>query len=508
MPSVVLRFPAGRYHATPWGHHVNEGLVEWPPSPWRVLRALVATGYSKLGWKELPEAGRVLFNELASILPTFRLPQALASHTRHFMPTDSPSPDKRTKVFDAFAHVGKNAEVSVTWPVDLSDAAHALLADLVPKLSYLGRAESIVDARLAADSELPDGAIVAPGTLNVPGVEPINLLAPLNENEYAAWLAEARPTGPDPAVRSRKRVRSDPFPANALAALLVDTDFLQSHGWSQPPGSRWVTYYRPPLATAPSRPYISPRAPRPMDTALIALASDTKHRDVLPRMERALVCTELLHAALVRRAGGAWVPEITGRSRDGVRLEGHAHSVLVPLDLDADGRLDHVLIHAAMGLGPEAQRVLRELSMLHNGRLRLFATVVGLGSVGDFGLVGSHRVPELLSARVWETRTPFLPPRHLKLKGHTVEDQVQAELMSRALPRAERIEIMDRERILTLGFHRFVRTRRDPKRAPPTSRFFGLRVHLERAANGPIALGYGSHFGLGLMRPVEDAMKR
>ena len=33
MTAVALRFLAGRFHATPWGHHVNEGVPEWPPSP-------------------------------------------------------------------------------------------------------------------------------------------------------------------------------------------------------------------------------------------------------------------------------------------------------------------------------------------------------------------------------------------------------------------------------------------------------------------------------------------
>src|SRR6266481_5124917 len=43
MPVIIrLKFPGGQYHATPWGRHVNEGVPEWPPSPWRLLRALVA----------------------------------------------------------------------------------------------------------------------------------------------------------------------------------------------------------------------------------------------------------------------------------------------------------------------------------------------------------------------------------------------------------------------------------------------------------------------------------
>ena len=53
MIAIRLRFLTGRFHATPWGHHVNEGVVEWPPSPWRLLRALVATFY-----RARPEGGR------------------------------------------------------------------------------------------------------------------------------------------------------------------------------------------------------------------------------------------------------------------------------------------------------------------------------------------------------------------------------------------------------------------------------------------------------------------
>ena len=46
MPILTFTFPGKRYHATPWGAPVNEAQVEWPPSPWRVCRALLATGMS------------------------------------------------------------------------------------------------------------------------------------------------------------------------------------------------------------------------------------------------------------------------------------------------------------------------------------------------------------------------------------------------------------------------------------------------------------------------------
>src|SRR5688500_11226561 len=101
--AVAMRFPAGRFHATPWGHHVNEALPEWPPSSWRLLRALVATWKRKLAGetlveRQLPE----VLAELAKHPPQFHLPPATLGHTRHFMPLKFPEEGDRTKVFDAF----------------------------------------------------------------------------------------------------------------------------------------------------------------------------------------------------------------------------------------------------------------------------------------------------------------------------------------------------------------------------------------------------------------------
>jgi CRISPR-associated protein Csb2 len=40
--TISIRFLSGRAHLHPWQTHHSEGRVEWPPSPWRLLRALVA----------------------------------------------------------------------------------------------------------------------------------------------------------------------------------------------------------------------------------------------------------------------------------------------------------------------------------------------------------------------------------------------------------------------------------------------------------------------------------
>jgi CRISPR-associated protein Csb2 len=98
---LAFRFPAGRYHATPWGRNVNEADVAWPPEPWRILRALIAVWWRKGNrdrWSEDQLAS--LIDTLAEQLPVYRLPNgAVHAHTRHYMP----APVKTTLVFDAFA---------------------------------------------------------------------------------------------------------------------------------------------------------------------------------------------------------------------------------------------------------------------------------------------------------------------------------------------------------------------------------------------------------------------
>ena len=116
MIALSFRFPAGRFHATPWGRHVNEGAPEWPPSPWRILRALVATWKRKLNDDPSCDYGCMerLLQKLAHP-PVFILPPASTGHSRHFMPLKK-GLDDRTLVFDAFVAVDKKRELIVMWP--------------------------------------------------------------------------------------------------------------------------------------------------------------------------------------------------------------------------------------------------------------------------------------------------------------------------------------------------------------------------------------------------------
>ena len=111
MIAISLRFLAGRFHATPWGHHVNEGVVEWPPSPWRLLRSLVAV-FHRARPAHVTEAQlERIVTALSKELPVFSLPAVTTAHTRHYDQDNG-----GVKFFDTFVAVAKSAPVICCWP--------------------------------------------------------------------------------------------------------------------------------------------------------------------------------------------------------------------------------------------------------------------------------------------------------------------------------------------------------------------------------------------------------
>lgn len=532
MPTMLLRFPGGRYHATPYGHHVNEGLVEWPPSPWRLLRALIACGYTTQGWNEMPPDARRLIETLASTLPRYRLPLASVAHSRHYMPIlkMAKGREKTTLVFDTWAHVGDDV-LAVCWDCVLDDAAAMLFDTLARNLGYLGRSESWVVARaIFNDDELPAGSESFPHNGERPNGldwEQVSLMAAESPETYAAWRARSvndllkdlpLPKGKNkPSKRLEKEWAKAvaPFPDDLIECLQKDTSWWTGHRWSRPPGSRRVLYWRRRDALSVGPPLRASRnTPSSVKTMLLALTAPSGSRSALPSCSRTLPQAELIHRALVGRAGKGrcvYCPELTGKDRAGKPLTGHRHAHILPLDLDRDGHLDHVLIYAPMGLGAEAQRAVRGLrrTWTKGGTGEIQLALAGQGHLDDL-----RRLPSPLSAGiaavlgpadgafVWRSMTPVVLPRHLKRRGaNTIKGQILAELVSRGLPSAT-IEILPwTDEIRTLRHH--IRVRRHPATRPPVDTGFAMRLIFDRPVRGPIALGYGSHFGLGVFVTEE-----
>lgn len=537
MPGLVLRFPAGRYHATPSGYHVNEGQVEWPPSPWRILRALVSSGFTTQHWKVVPDDAASLIEKLAASLPSYSLPTVTVAHSRHFMPIGvlDKGREKTTLVFDTWLDVGDSA-LEIHWDCELTDSEMEQLRVLSESLGYLGRSESWVDATVAGDSNPSlarwNAVPYAEGIRHGPGWEQISVLAPILPFEYARWRSETTerlladlplPEGKKkpPAMLLKKREKAvDPYPANLLECLTRDTAWWKAHGWSQPPGAQRVLYWRPEGAiqvAAPARP--KALAVKPVTAVLLAMTTASGIRSALPICHRTLPQAELLHRAIVSVLGkGQTVdcPEITGRDRQGRPLLGrHGHAHILPLDLDEDKHLDHILIHAPMGLGGDAQKAIRGLrrTWTKGGAGDLQLAMAGSGGVDTLRALPAplgKRMEQFLGppggARTWVSVTPFVLPRFLKKRGaNTLEGQVRAELASRGLPPAA--EVCDLQGTSeALALHHFVRRRQRGGAPPPVDAGYALRLRFAEPVRGPLTLGYAAHFGLGLFAAAMPAV--
>lgn len=534
MATLELRFPAGRYHATPWGQHVNEGSVEWPPSPWRLLRALISVGHATMSWDGgVPEPARRLVFALAATPPVYALPPAGLGHTRHYMPLGdfNKGRERTTLVFDAFARPGDGV-LSVTWPVELDPDCHDVLAALARHLAYLGRAESWVEARLLAPgTQARDGTPCWPcaGEGQAPGRgwEQVALLEPVSPGDYAGWREAqvasvlARPdlqptaTGKlSAAIRTKREQAVGAYPADLWSCLIASTGDLQAAGWSQPPGSRRLLYWRRSDAlTIAATPQAHRSGVGPVQAILLALSLPSGNANALPPLSRALPQAELLHRAAVgflgRGRSVGFGAELVGKGPDGKPLKGHRHAHVLPLDLDGDGHLEHALFWAPAGFDREAQaaiRLVRE-TWTKRGPGALRVAIAASGTLASFAAIPDPWGAALRRlhgpGRVWRTVTPFVAPRHVKPRGaNTLEGQVRAELASRGLPEPERFRPFDREEMLQTRYRHFV-LERARGAGPPGRCWAGFELTFSETVSGPVCLGYGSHFGLGRMEAVD-----
>jgi CRISPR-associated protein Csb2 len=441
--------------------------------------------------------------------------------------------EKTSLVFDTWADVGDEA-LAVRWACSLDDEARSLFGVLAAHLGYLGRSESWVEAEAIADAvELPAGNDAFPhieGRHGERGWEQISLMAGEPASAYSEWREQcvAKALEPFPLPEGKKpskKLEKDrvgavaPYPIDLVDALERDTAWWKRHGWSQPPGSRRVLYWRrsDALSVGPPAPAIR-KAPARVTTMLLALTTPSGSRSALPMLSRALPQAELLHRALVARASNEEptnCPELTGKDATGSPLTGNRHAHLLPLDLDGDGHLDHIVIYAPMGLGPVAQRAVRSLkrTWTKGGVGELQLALAGQGDIDDLRAlpaplsIGIDRLLGSTSgARVWTNTTPLVLPRYRKDRGANAFDgQVKSELACRGLPRAE-VELLPWNDDTRHMLHA-VRVRRSPARRPPVDAAFAVRLVFEEPVQGPIAIGYGAHFGLGLFSAIGDVVR-
>ena len=180
----------------------------------------------------------------------------------------------------------------------------------------------------------------------------------------------------------------------------------------------------------------------------------------------------------------------------------HGHAFFLPEDADGDGRIDHIIVHAAAGFPPECWRVfedLRKLRRRDGAEWRM--ALEGVGEARIF----AQASPLLRLSQYWQSTTPYLYPWYCK-PSLTIDDQIRKECRLRGWsdpltiePLPDEISIYGRLR-RPVHFHRF-RTKRGL--VQPDTRGSFWRLTFAEPVSGPVALGFGCHFGLGLFQAIS-----
>lgn len=512
--SVVIEqtFPLGRFHATRWKQNPFEDrLGEWPPSPWRLLRALAARWfqYQRETGDDNTDLRDELLRALAGELLSFRLPAETwrGRDLRQYQPTQVRFTKKRdvpeikvpqpTLALDSYRAVSSSEPMHWIWPsCVLSVEAPQLLVQLLKRIQYFGRAETWTVMRL-----------VDPGTRITPNCE----LRPTASSASVPVLAHR----PDQTLD--------------VDLLLANTDDQRLSSRRVPPGTTWFYAELPACPRGSASPKVLPQrrciqvVRYALDSGVLPLITET-----LPVAEAARRSVMSWHGRLTEKDGVRGRSDIlSGKDEHGHRLAGHRHAYYLPTDEDCDGRLDHLTVYAAAGFGHDEQRAfdrLHELRTDREGEERhpLHLLLLGMGASDEYS------PGPLRASKTWVSVTPYIATRYAKTRGRNrielfspearaaflQEDlrtrlaAVRSDLVEEETVNGEIEPLWDDNRVfLIAGQWRPIQFKRFRRRVGDDGgkRLAGaFRLTFHQPVRGPLALGWSSHFGLGLFVAGEE----
>ncbi len=502
---LVLRqeFPLGRFHATPWRvNPFDDPHGEWPPSPWRLVRAVTARWYqwAREAEKE-PDPAKLeqLQAALCKSSYAFHLPADArkGSPLRQYHPAEfgwRPAEKKKAGTRSYGTSLVQDnywcvpPESPVWWFLegdDWTDELRALLAQCLKRTIYFGRAETFTRVRIAGSTtEIP--------TPN-------------------CTLVDKRTAGAAPVLSPLQNASRDDIERT--------TDNPEAVKRAVPPGAQWLYAVRPPRSASQERRRVPAHR---LDCHLMQfaigwnVAPDARAIVRLTSRFRGAVLTELLRLK-TGDASATWtrlgksvreaVADMVGKDANNEPLNGHRHTEF--LAWCEDGQPTRILVwRGSRAFDADEQ----EAILLAAARDVSWAAAGSDSEEWKVRLVPLDReVPwppgfDGKSSNLWESVTPYVPPRHhlrggKEREGESIVDQIRRELQRRATSHDVEVELCGPPQWVSVHV---------PRREAHKRAFIGdrrgqmIRLRFTMSVGGPIRLGHSSSFGLGLFRPVSE----
>jgi CRISPR-associated protein Csb2 len=510
MLTVAITFPWGRYYAHPWGLNPQRlREPEWPPSPWRLLRAIAAAWFRlHTGQPASPELLNLL-NTLGRELPEMDLPKVAFSRTVHYQPNYGVTTDKDDQSYALYKRVRhENHFAAVAGPVSFhyrlatlpesgrASAAAAfcrLLTELAPAIQYFGRAESVSEFGAVVD----DGPGSAPG-LAVPALndegEPCRRIG---EDCREVFCANPRDFRAEDLWQPRNGSS-----AGAVPHLVED---LLGASQPLPDGAAWFSYQMPvgwPREWIVRSPATSRRQPSAGPKPIVArfLRFSLQCRIGIPRKFVVSLSEQFRNQAIGLHGDPSYA--LSGHHLLGGAVADHQHAFYLPQPDDSGKYLAELCVWCRHGFAQSEVEALMRAGAVRFGDGRYPVRPVLLEVQRD--------VPLVETARIWRSISPFVPPRYWYRQKVREQDLKRFDTPEAQLGRCLRDAGVQGEatvRRLQTGEQWEVCRVHVPKASSLAEPDRRIGVSFEVEFSGPTALpfpafGHSCHFGLGQFRAV------
>jgi CRISPR-associated protein Csb2 len=591
---IVLRqeFPLGRFHATPWRvNPYDDPHGEWPPSPWRLVRAVTARWYQWVREAERePDLAQLekLQAALCKSTYAFHLPPDArkGSPLRQYHPTElamDPPNWRDQGVFVRAPKVPKKGKKGQQGEKELSEEEKKIekqVKDLgIKKLSLtigddgkwtielktlkqaardeesISRLEKRLGRPTGGWQRIADAGLRSYGTSLVqdnywcvPPEVPVwwfiegddwnqdleallaECLARMTYFGRTETLTRIRLVGPADEIPQPNCTLAEKRTAGAVPVLSPlkeatredierATDNPEAVKRAVPPGARWLYAVRPEQPAARERRRVPQHRP---DCHLMQFAVGW---NVAPERRAVVRLTARFRAAVLREllrlktgdASANWtrasrdvrevVADMTGKDANGDALKGHRHAEF--LAWCEDDRPTRLLVwRGSRAFDADEQEAIllaaaRDISWAAAGpdsddwKVRLVPLDRAVPPPPGFGNE---------SRKVWESVTPYVPPRH-HLRGgkererESIAEQIRREIRGRGIAHDVEVELVGTPQWVSVHV---------PRREAKKRAFIGdrrgqmVRLRFTTPVVGPIRLGHSSSFGLGLFRPSSE----
>jgi CRISPR-associated protein Csb2 len=156
---IAIHLLLNQYQANAWHHAHCEGLIDWPPAPWRILRAIVAGSYNVHLPKKHQATLKGLLHKMAQVEPEYYLPKATYIQHRSPRPQMKPGKPPEIKPGKTLYAAGllldeEDSTLFIRYPFELSETEDLVLRLIFNGLTYLGRKEAA--AKWEIVEEMPE----------------------------------------------------------------------------------------------------------------------------------------------------------------------------------------------------------------------------------------------------------------------------------------------------------------------------------------------------------------